>query len=132
MFEMTQEGQVAIFNMVQAESFNKEIKDLMSKKEMVLSYSSISQVDPFLNSYKILRVGGRLRKSSLTEAEQHSVILPKKSTANEVIIQWNRNSAAHGARTLTLNHLRNNGIWIISVKAAVRRVIDRFLTFRNL
>ena len=37
--EMIQNGQVAIFKMVQAESFDKEIKHLMSKKGMVLSYS---------------------------------------------------------------------------------------------
>ena len=65
--------------MVQAESFNKEIKTLMSKKEMVPRYSNISQEDPFLNSYNIIHVGGRLSKSSLTEAEQHPGILPKKS-----------------------------------------------------
>ena len=37
--EMIQNGQVAIFKMVQAESFDREIKHLMSKKRMVLSYS---------------------------------------------------------------------------------------------
>ena len=37
--EMIQKGQVAIFKMVQAESFDREIKHLMSKKGMVPSYS---------------------------------------------------------------------------------------------
>ena len=76
--EMIQKAQVAISKMVQAESFNKEIKHLMPKKGMVPSYSSISQLDPFLDSDNTIRVCGRLRKSSLTEAEQHTVILPKK------------------------------------------------------
>ena len=77
--EMIQKGQVAIFKMVQAEFFDREIKHLMSKKGMVPNYSSISKLDPFLDSNNIIRVGGRLRKSSLTEAEQHPVIFPKKA-----------------------------------------------------
>ena len=45
---------------------------------MVPSNSSITQLDPFLDSDNIIRVGGRLRKSTLREAEQHPVILPRK------------------------------------------------------
>ena len=67
--EMIQKGQVAIFKMVQAEFFDREIKHLMSKKGMVPNYSNISQLDLFL-----VCVGGRLRKPSLTEVEQHPVI----------------------------------------------------------
>ena len=76
--EMIQKDEVAISKMVQAESFNKEIKHLMPKKGMVPSYSSISQLDPFLDSDNIIRVCGKLRKSSLAEAKQHTVILPNK------------------------------------------------------
>ena len=126
--EMIQKGQVAIFKMGQAESFNKEIKHQMSKKGMVPSYSSISQLDPFLDRDNIIRVGGRLRKFSLAGAEQHPVILPRKSAVSGIIIQWSHNSVAHGARGLTLNHLRNNGIWIISANTAVRGVIHRCVT----
>ena len=129
--EMIQKGQVAIFKMVQAESFDREIKHLMSKKGMVPNYSSISKLDPFLDSNNIIRVGGRLRKSSLTEAEQHPVILPKK-VQYDAIIQWSHISVAHGARGLTLNQLRNKGIWIISVNAAVQKLIHRCVTCHKL
>ena len=130
--EMIHKGQVAILKTVQAESFDREIKQLMSKKGMVPNYSSTSQLDPFLDSDNIIRVRERLRKSSLTEAEQHPVILPKKSAVSDAIIQWSHISVAHGERGLTLNHLRNNSIWIISANAAVRRVIHRCLTRRKL
>ena len=129
--EMIQKGQLAIFKMVQAESFDREIKHLMSKKGMVPNYSSISKLDPFLDSNNIIRVGGRLRKSSLTEAEQHPVILPKK-VQYDAIIQWSHISVAHCARGLTLNQLRNNGIWIISVNAAVQNLIHRCVTCHKL
>ena len=130
--EMIQKGQATIFKIVQAESFNSEIRQLMSDKKMVPSNSSISQLDPFLVNDNILCVGGRLRKSSLTETEQHPVILPRKSPVSDVIIQWSHYSIAHGARGLTLIYLRNNGIWIISANAAVRSIIHRCVTCRKL
>ena len=47
---------------------------------------------------------------------------------SNVIIQW-----SHGAIIrLTLNHLRNNDIWIINANAAVRGVIHRCVTCRKL
>ena len=55
--EIIQKGQVAIFKMVEIEYFDREIKHLMSKKGMDLNYSSISQLDPFLGSDNIIRLG---------------------------------------------------------------------------
>ena len=54
----------------------------------------------------MLWVGGRLRKSNLTEEENHAVIFPKKYAVSNVIIQWCHHSVAHKAREMTLNHLR--------------------------
>ena len=88
-----------------AEFLSKEVKHLISDKKMVPSNSSISQLDPFLDSDNIICVGGRLRKSSLAEAD-HPVILPRKSEVSDMIIQWSHNSVTHGARGLTLNHLK--------------------------
>ena len=104
--EMIQKPQEKIFLLVQAESFASEIKQLKSEKKMVPESSSISQLDPFLDNRNILRVRGRLGKLNLTEEENHSVILPKKCVVSNMIIQWIHHSVAHGARGMTLNHLR--------------------------
>ena len=101
--EMIQKGQVAIFKMVQAESFYREIKHLMSKKGMVPNYSSISQLDSFLKKDNIIRVGGRLRTSSLTEAEQHPVILPKRAQS---LMQ-----SSNGA-TFVSHNVQEDWLWI--------------------
>ena len=86
---------------------------------MVPESSSVNQLDPFLDNRAILWVGGRLRKSNLTEEENHSVILPKKCEVSSMIIQWSHHSVAHGARGMTLNHLRQNAIWIVNANAIV-------------
>ena len=85
--EMIQEGQVTIFKMVQVESFNNDVKLLISEKKMVPSNSSISQVDSYLDTDNITQDDGRLRKCSFTGAEQHLVILPRKSEASDIIIK---------------------------------------------
>ena len=58
---MFQKAQVPIFSKVQPEYF-----------------SSIIQLDTFLDSDDTICLCGGLGKSSLTEAEQHPVNLPKK------------------------------------------------------
>ena len=57
---------------------------------MVPESSGSSQLDPFLNNRGILRVGGRLRKSNLTEEENHLV---KKCAVSNMIIQWSHHNA---------------------------------------
>ena len=72
--EMIQKTLEKIFLLVQTESFANEIKQLKSEKKMVPESSGISQLDPTLDNRGILRVGGRLRKSNLTEEENHPAI----------------------------------------------------------
>ena len=130
--EMIRKAQEKIFLLVQAESFVNEIKQLKSAKKMVPESSGISQLDLFLDDKGILRVGGRLRKSNLTEEENHLVILPKKCVVSIMIIQWSHHSVAHGARGMTLNHLRQRGIWIVNANAIVRHVIHKCVICRKL
>ena len=111
---MIQKGQVEIFRMVQVESFNNEVKHLTSKKRKVPSNNSISQLNPFL------------------EKLNNILLFFQEKAVSDVMIQWSHNSVAHGARGLTLNHLRNKNIWIISANAAVRGVIYRCITCRKL
>ena len=72
--------------------------------------SSISQLEPYLHNRGILRVDERLRKSNLTEEENHPVILPKKCSVFNMNFQWSPHKIAHGARGMTLNYLRQGGL----------------------
>ena len=63
--------------------------------------SPIYGPDPFLDDNGVLRVGGRLRKSSLNWNLMHPILLPQ--------------------RDMTLNKIRSNGFWIINGNVAVVR-----------
>ena len=117
--QMIQKAQEKVFLLLQAESFANEIKQLKLQKKMVPESSGISQWVPFLDKRGVLRVGGRLRKSNLTEEENHPVFLPKKCGVSNMIIQWSHHNVAHGARGMTLNHLRQKDIFIVSANAIV-------------
>ena len=115
--KMIYKAQEKIFFLVQAESFSSEIKQLKSRTRLVPERTSVNQLDPFLDNKGILWVGGRLRKSKLTEEENHPVILPKKCVVSNMIIQWTHYSVADGDTGMTLNHLRQRSIWIVNAGA---------------
>ena len=62
--------------MCQARHFWKETKAINAGKRVPRT-SSIHQLDPFLDKDGVLRVGGRLVKSSLSHELKHPVLVPK-------------------------------------------------------
>ena len=107
---MIQKDQEKIFLLVQSESFANEIKQLKSEMKVVPENSGISGISgiSWVHFWKtgMLWVSGRLRKSNLTDEENHPVIFPKKCAVSNMIIQWGHHSVVHKAREMTLNHLR--------------------------
>ena len=76
-------------------------------------------MDPFLDTDGVLRVGGRLKRAMLDTNEVHPIILPKTNLITEVIVTWCHENVAHSGRSMTLNNLRKNGLWVISVNSVV-------------
>ena len=127
-----EEAKYKIFMMVQVNTFANEIKHLRSKDSSHLNRSTINKLDPFIDEKGIVRVGGRLKNSNLSREENHPVILPKRNQVSEMIVRWSHQQVGHGARGMTLNHLRSSGIWIISANALVRHVIHKCVVCRKL
>ena len=70
-------------------------------------------------------VGGRLRKSSLNKEENHLVILSEKFAVSDIIIQYSHDSVAHGPRGMTVNNLRQRGIWVVNATVIVQHLIHK-------
>ena len=70
-------------------------------------------------------VGGRLRKSNLNKEENHLVILSEKFAVSDIIIQYSHDSVAHGPRGMTLNNLRQRGIWVVNANVIVQHLIHK-------
>ena len=76
-----------------------------------------------MDEHGIIRVGGRLRMSGLSDECKHSTILPKKSKVTDLIVQWCHYNTAHSRRGITLNEIRCRGFWIICRSSVVKSVI---------
>ena len=93
---------------------------------------SIYKLDTFLDRCGLLRVGGRIQKSIVSEEMKHPLLLTRKSEIAVMIIRWCHEKVAHSGRGITMNYIRSSGFWIISCNAAVRYYIWKCVTCRHL
>ena len=138
------EAECKILQIIQEDAFSDEIAVLKSarvkgneapmKKENteVKKTSRLYRLDPMISEDGLVRVGGRLGKSSgLSEELKHPVILPKKGHVTTLIIRDAHERTAHGGRGITLCELRNR-FWIINANSATRFYISRCVACRRL
>ena len=83
-----------ILKAVQDCHFSDELQCLRSGVDIAKS-SSLWALDCFLDGEGIIRVGGRLRRSTLTEAERHPIILPKQAHISSFVARDCHNQCAH-------------------------------------
>ena len=120
-----------IFNMLQQHSFSREISSLKSNTAIHRS-SSLFKLDSFLDTDGVLRIGGRSKRTVLDVNEVHPVILQKANLIIEAIVTWCHENATHSGRSVTLNNLSKNALWVISANSVVPRTTFRYVTCRKL
>ena len=93
----------------------RDLKDSSTKiKRMTLKkVSSLYRIDPFLDSFGILRVEGRIKRDNLSDVLKHPVILPRQSHITNLLIGHYHQAVNHMERGITHNHIRENDFWII-------------------
>ena len=79
-----QEAEHLIINAVQQSYFSEEIGILRAKE--ILHNSELKRLDCFLDETGVLRVGGRLRFTSLYSALKHPIVLPKGAHVSDLLI----------------------------------------------
>ena len=133
-----EEAEVVILKSMQKRSFPEEVQrmsSLRSSKDQlqhVKKSSRIYSLDPMMDSHGLIRVGGRLRKSSLAEGQIHPVILDKHSIVTKLIVLSCHRAVQHGGRGLTINEIRGQGFWIIACNSTVRKIIHECVVCRRL
>lgn len=92
----------------------------------------ISKLDPYWDIQGVIRVGGRLKFSSLSEEIVHPIVVPKVGHMTDLLVRHYHNLVHHQGRGITLNEIRANGYWIIGASTVVSKVIHRCITCRKL
>ena len=139
--ELLEKASIKIIKMLHQRELIKELR-IMKKaykqnpgnndQSIVTKASPIYGADPFLDDNGVLRVGGRLRNSSLNENLIHPILLPRRSVITSRIIKWCHNRSGHSGRNMTLNEIRCNGFCISNGNAAMRNHFYHCVTCRKL
>ncbi|XP_061163684.1 uncharacterized protein LOC133172867 [Saccostrea echinata] len=109
--------------------FPTEINTLESGNFRVSHGSKVRSLDPFLDA-GLLRVDGRLHKSSFPVEMKHQVILPKDHHVSTLIIRQIHQDLLHSGRNHMLSKLREK-YWLIHAPSAIRKVISKCVTCRR-
>lgn len=82
---------------------------------------------PFLDSHGVVRVGGRLRRSNLSNDMKHPILIPIESHIALLIARhWHIFACHAGPRLMTA--LINQRLWIIGIRRVVHKVIRECVT----
>ena len=92
---------------------------------------SISQLDPFINKIDVIRFGGRLQSSHISDDCKHPILMPRKGKVSDLIIKHCHSNVAHGGRGFTLNEIRGAGYWIVGANSAVKKMISNCVECRT-
>ncbi|XP_017557161.1 uncharacterized protein LOC108429724 isoform X1 [Pygocentrus nattereri] len=113
-----------IIRFSQQQKFSEEISALR-KGDRLKKGSHIYKLNPILQG-GILRVGGRLHKSTMPEEVKHPAILHKNSYVTDLILREIHQSLGHSGRNHMLSKLQLK-FWIPGAKAAIRKVISKYM-----
>ena len=122
-------AEVEIIRHSQKQWFPDEVKALYGSGS-VKRNSQLYKLDPTLQD-GILRVGGRLDKSTMTDSAKHPAILSKDSRVASLILLDLHEKIGHCGRNYMLSHLREK-FWIPKATSAIRKLISRCTVCRRL
>ncbi|XP_076384364.1 uncharacterized protein LOC143262699 [Megalopta genalis] len=114
------QSRVTILRMLQEMYFKTEILALRRQSDPYL-HGKLAKLNPFLDQDGLLRVGGRLKNSTLTYSQKHPILLPKSHITTCIIMNEHKNLLHAGAQT-TLYSLRRT-YWPIDGRSLVWRTI---------
>jgi len=98
--------------------FEKELRALQRGAGLPRG-SPLVRLSPFLDSNGLLRLGGRLERSTFHEEKEHPFILPRESNLSSLLIDQAHRRTLHGGTQLTLSVLRER-VWIMRGRGPVK------------
>ncbi|GFW04299.1 integrase catalytic domain-containing protein [Trichonephila clavipes] len=115
----------SILSTLLRKSFLAEIKSLQSKG-VVSPNSKLRNLNPFIDSDGLLRVGGRLSNSDLPYDNKHPAILPGNHNLTfQIIVHFHRKNLHTGASSL-LHYVREK-FWPLNGRSLCRKVVHECL-----
>ena len=108
-------------NTLSTKAWKKERKN---KTQLKGISSKLLVLNPFLDDNGYLRVGSRLRRSSLEEGAKAPIILPRADQVVRCVVRYMHQKELHAGPKHVLNELRKS-VWIIQGGQEVRSVVTK-------
>ena len=102
----------SIIKTVQQEQFETEMLCLQ-KEVNILRNSKLISSKPFVDGSGILRVGGRLNKTEISEEQRDPIILLGSHHISNLLVLHHHELVKHQGRHVTEGAVRAAGLWII-------------------
>jgi len=106
-------------------------RQTLIKHGRVTSTSKLHTLDPYIDD-DVIRVGGRLRRSSLSVSQKHPVLLSKDGHITQLIVAHCHEQICHQGRGQTLNQIRCQDYWILGGSRVVANFIRKCVHCRRL
>ena len=120
-------SEMVIIQTIQRESYPEDYANLTSasKKEKGVVNNCLKKLNP-ISIAGVLRVGGRLRRSSYDFDVKHPIIMPSDSHVTRLLIEDQHRRIGHGGSSHTWTTLRQR-YWIVKGAATIRKVLGHCL-----
>lgn len=105
----------------QCSSFSREVRALTNMTPIPKS-SSIISLAPWMDTKRVLRVGGRIKNANISFTQKHPIILPYESQLSKLLIQNTHHITSHGNTQLVMAVIRQH-YWIPRLRRLVRTCI---------
>ncbi len=126
-----QKAESRIIQLVQENAFEEEIEYIRHNQQLPKG-SKLSPLNPFIDEYGVLRIGGRIRRSNYMFEMKHPAILPKSCHVSLLIAKHYHEKIHHQGRGMTMNSLRSAGYWIIGASALISSILYKCVICRRL
>ncbi|XP_075162729.1 uncharacterized protein LOC142235359 [Haematobia irritans] len=103
-----------------------EEKRCLQRGEPISSKSRLLRLSPFIDDKGLLRVGGRIENSQLSEDTRHPIILPKNHNVTRMIVNEEHKTNLHPG-VFSLFVIIRQQYWIIGARNLIRKVTHECL-----
>ena len=128
--EEVNNAEAAILRYLQRKHFTDTFAALAEGKALPRN-NPLRKLDPYIDEYKLLRVGGRLQNSALSHHAKHPIILPRRSYVITILVAHTHSLLGHMGRATMSAYLKSK-YWIIGMNSVIRKVLYNCVSCRKL
>ena len=125
------DAMIAVIRDVQSCVYNREYSSLLSGVQ-IAEHNKLADLNPFLDKFQIMRVGGRLSYSNLAFDSKHPILLPFNHPLTIAIFNFHHQKCGHQGRHITHGTIRQAGFHIENGRKLINILIKQCVLCQKL